>query len=79
MTTIQRINGIDVSQMEELKTGDPHMPTIYIDRNCQVFIKTCIGDSVVLRHALTPEIRELAERYGLDPLWRAIRQPESSN
>ena len=57
MTTTQGLSEVDVSQMEELKTGDPHLPIIYIDRNCQVFAQMGSGESRMVRHVLTPEIR----------------------
>jgi hypothetical protein len=70
------VNGrtCDLSAADRFKTGNPLEPTIYINKNCQVFVAYTTPDGKEsIRQATTPEIRALFEKYGIRPLMRAIR------
>lgn len=66
----------ETSEMEAFPIDDGDGTTIYMDRFCQVFVMTHRERKTEVHQALTPEILELAEKYRLEPLSRAIRCPE---
>ncbi len=70
----------ETDEMEACQTPGSMALTIFIDRDCQVFVMTPQdGGELEIHQAMTPEIVELAETHGIEELWRAIRCPEPFN
>lgn len=63
----------DTSEMKAFATGDRNEPTVYIDRDCRVFVKSMEKGKASVRWASTEEIQQLANRYGIEELQRAAR------
>ena len=68
----------DTSEMQAFPTGDPAEPTVYIDRDCRVFVKSMEKGKPIVRWASTVEIQQLANRYGIEELQRAARHVHPS-
>ena len=66
----------DTERMQAFQTGSVEEPTIYLDRNCRVFVERRTDDAEsVIRLASTKTIATLSERYGIAALRGALRRP----
>jgi len=63
----------DTSEMKAFATGDRNEPTVYIDRDCRVFVKSMEKGKPCVRWASRVKIQQLASRYGIEELHRAAR------
>lgn len=66
----------DTDEMRGFPTGDPKQPTIYMDRNCRVFVERIQAGKAVIEWATTTEVKSLANRYCIKELERAMRHTD---
>ena len=69
----------ETSAMEVFHTGDLEVTAIYLDRDCRVFARTRVKGGEDFRQLTTPQIKEMLQRYGFQPLRRALREQVIQN